>query len=928
MFWLMFLVSFLVGLLNGYVSLSGEGKIIFGQYAPEANTVYLAGTFNSWSPNSTPMKKVDDRFEIDLSLPPGTYYYKFIIDGRWIEDIDNPAKVDDGFGGFNSVFTLTADNRILMEVPRTKKGEISELVDRGGQRLYLAIVWHQHQPMYLKDPKIEEYTEPWVRLHGIKDYYDMAAMVRNYPSLHLTINLTPVLLMQLEEIIKNYEKGLPTDKYVRLSLKDASSLTDEEKDFLILSFFSASWSNMIDIYPRYRELRLKRVWAHNGIDLERSRANFTEQDYRDLQCWFNLAWFDPDFKEGEVNLPTGKKVSVKRFIEKGRNFTELDKKEIIDAQFEILRSIVPVHNELVKAGKIELTTTPFFHPILPLIYDNYLTSEPLPSKHFQFPEDAKAHIQLAIEKFISLFGIRPYGMWPAEGSVSKEVIPLFADAGIKWIATDEKVLARTLGKGFVSPEEKYMPYVASFEGKSVIIVFRDTELSDAIGFKYSKMHHKDAAFDFISRLYDQYINFKDDTVPHLVVVILDGENAWENYPRDGKDFLHELYSGITGCSWLKTVKVYEFIQKFQPQHILENNLYPGSWINASFATWIGENEENIAWDALYDIRKAVQAKGISDEKVMLEIYALEGSDWFWWYGKDQESAGGDSNWDLMFRERIKNLYNMIGVEPPSYISSSFLAIDSAPQLSSGGVMAESEKVNWFFTMNDKSGDDYGPGAYKYPTDPAFKPYKDIFDLRTYKVGETETEIVFKLYFGLITDPWNAPLGFSMPIINIYLSTDQALPRSTKTLFQGANVRFDKSYPWNYFLKIAGFPEYGQHLYTPDGKKWNVRVTCNRVENSVTVYVPKSIIGEHRGKKWAHYVLIGSQDGYGPDNFRDVTPTAGQWTLGGNEIGELAPRIVDMLDPAYTGETQRDMLSSVDPEINQLATVKPVIVEGK
>ncbi|MGB9562000.1 MAG: hypothetical protein ACPL6C_04215, partial [bacterium] len=374
------------------------------------------------------MEKLGDNFEISLSLSPGTYYYKFIIDGRWVEDMDNPAKVDDGFGGFNSVFTLTSDNKILMEVPRIKKGEISDLKDMGGTPLYLAILWHQHQPMYLKDPATGEYSEPWVRLHGIKDYYDMAAMLKNYPGVFVNINLTPVLILQLEEIIKNYDAGLFPDKYLRLTLKDASSLTDDEKEFLILSFFSANWGNMIDIYPRYKELRLKRVWSGNNIDLARSKEKFTTEDYRDLQCWFNLAWFDPDFKEGEVLLPTGKKVSVKKFIDKGSGFSESDKKEIVDTQFEILKSIIPIHKELLQAGRIELTTTPFFHPILPLIYDNYMTSEPLPSKHFQFPEDAKGHINLAVEKYFSLFGKKPYGMWPAEGSVAKDIIPLFADA--------------------------------------------------------------------------------------------------------------------------------------------------------------------------------------------------------------------------------------------------------------------------------------------------------------------------------------------------------------------------------------------------------------------------------------------------------------------------------------------------------------------
>jgi len=914
-------------LLFGAISVRKDGKVEFRYYAPGSKEVFLAGTFNNWTPNNLKMRKEGDNFVLELSLPPGTHYYKFIADNIWVEDPDNPAKVGDGFGGYNSVFVLTEDGSIRFEVPGQKKGNVSDLKYQGGEKLYLALLWHQHQPQYLKDPQTGEYLEPWVRLHGIKDYYDMAAMVNDYPGLSVNINLTPVLLSQLEDIITRYESGMPVDKYLRLTLKDPGTLSDEEKDFLILSFFSANWTNMIDIYPRYKELRLKRVWDGNTIDLKASRANFSAEDLRDLQCWFNLAWFDPMFKEGVVLLPTGDSVTVKPFIDKGRSFTEEDKKAIIDAQFKILKSVIPVHRELIRAGKIEITTTPYFHPILPLIYDSYLTSELLPQRHFSSPEDAYNQVRLAVEKYRELFGMSPYGMWPAEGAVAKEIIPSFADAGIKWIATDEKVLARTLGKDFVLPEEKYLPYTASFQGKSVSIIFRDTNLSDAIGFRYSSMHPQDAVYDFLSNLYNYYLEFKNDTIPHIVVVILDGENAWENYQHDGKDFLDAFYRGITGSEWLKSVRVSEFLQKFPPRRQLVDNLYPGSWINADFSTWIGESEENMAWDALYDIREKIKEKNVSDKDVMMQMYAMEGSDWFWWYGRDQESAGGDYAWDAMFRGGIKNLYKMIGLTPPEYLDRPFIGGVYETGIS-GGVMAKGEDVRWFFSMEDKSGDDYGPGIYKYPTDASFAPYKDILDLRKYMVGESADEVVFKLVFGKLTNPWNAPLGFSMPIINIYLATDPKLPNSTKTLFSGANVEFDKAYPWNYFLKIAGFPDYGQHLFTPDGKKWNVKVFADASESAVVIRVPKSIIGEPKGKKWAHYVIVGSQDGYGPDNFRKVTPEPSQWTLGGNDLGDIAPRVIDMLDPAYTGEDQRDMLSSVDPEVNQLARIKPVVVEGR
>ena len=661
------------GGFNSVVKVTDDGKVYFGFppeegafpvtfriHAPTAHEVYLAGTFNNWNPKATKMIKKDGYWEVTINLKPGIYQYKFVIDGKWREDPKNPWKTDDGFGGFNSVLRVTEEGKVVYH---EEKKEIVDNLKPAGKPIYLMILWHQHQPRYFKDPETGEYEKPWVRLHAVKDYYDMAAILKEYPKIHLAINLTPVLIMQLQEMIERYEKGLPMDKYMRLTLKPANKLTKKDKEFLILNFFSANWQNMIDIYPRYRELRLKRVMNPDGtINLSASIKNYTTQDFRDLQVWFNLAWLDPDFKEKEVELPDGEVITAKDLVEIGKNFTEKDKKRLMEIHYKIMKNVLAIHKELQDKGQIEITTTPFYHPILPLLCDN--------GRGFRYPQDAKAHVEKAVKLYEKIFGKKPVGMWPAEGAVSKSVIPIFADAGIKWIATDEKVLAKTFGKDFCTDYEKYKVYKAIAEDKFVYIVFRDTRLSDDIGFRYCKMHPIDAANDFISKLYEIHKKFANSKEPILVTVILDGENCWENYKHDGKEFLHSLYSQLQRAKWVKTVYLSEFIRENPPEATL-HNLWSGSWINADFSTWIGEFEENLAWDYLLKVRKDVEKWENVPDRVWEEVYAAEGSDWFWWYGRDQYTPD-EAEYDKMFRKTLENIYILMGKEPPSFLKRKIL----------------------------------------------------------------------------------------------------------------------------------------------------------------------------------------------------------------------------------------------------------------
>jgi alpha-amylase/alpha-mannosidase (GH57 family) len=678
--------AILAGVLAALVWSSALGRpaataegVLFTFDAPGAERVTIAGEFNAWAPAASQMARAEgSTWRIVLVLKPGRYEYKFVVDGSdWHADPDNPLSVPDPYGGRNSFIVVRADGSL--DFPG--EGPAS------ARPLNLAILWHQHQPRYFKDPETGEYLEPWVRIHGIKDYYDMVAILERYPGITFTVNLTPVLLVQLEEMLEAYQTwaarphqpGMPglipgCDRWVRLTLTAPELLTDEEKVLLLKNFFRMPRETMINPYPRFRELADKKQ-GDSDEALRRTVATYTNADWSDLQAWFNLAEFDPDFREGEVTLPNGSAASVAGLVAKGRGFTDADRAEIIETEFRILASIIPEHKRLQDAGRIEVITSPFYHPILPLLCDTDIGREAspdidLPDVRFAYPGDARAQVTLARAAYERLLGRQPRGLWPSEGSVSEAILPIVAEAGIAWIASDEAVLAKSLGRAALGPEEKYRMYYAGEDGARVGIIFRDHKLSDEIGFKYSKMGGVEAANDFVKKLYDIHSATQGLEGEFVVPIIMDGENAWEQFPRDGKDFFHSLYSQVSAAPWLKTVTISNYFERVPPSASLDR-LAPGSWITPDFNTWIGESEENKAWDYLALARAAVESKlpdlsAETSREVMERIHIAEGSDWFWWYGLDQGS-GNDESFDEAFRGTLSEIYTLIGAEPPEYL---------------------------------------------------------------------------------------------------------------------------------------------------------------------------------------------------------------------------------------------------------------------
>lgn len=528
--------------------------------------------------------------------------------------------------------------------------------------LYISFVWHMHQPYY-KDPSTDIYRLPWVRLHGTKDYLDMLEILKDFPAIKQNFNLVPSLLEQLNDYTENNAK----DSYLEVTGKKASDLTPDDKMFILENFFLAQWENMIRPFPRYFELLVKRGTHFIKSDLVRTIKYFMEADFLDLQVLFNLCWIDPFFRQSDPFL--------KMLVKKGRNFTEDEKILLIEKQMEILKRIIPAYREMASTGQVELSLSPFYHPITPLLCDTDIARVAMPGvnlpRHkFSYPEDARKQIEMGITYFEKVFNYRPAGMWPSEGSVSEQALKIISSFGIQWVATDEGILAHSLRKvlrdcsgNLTDPQALYRPY--RFEDMS--IVFRDHTLSDLIGFVYSQWDPRKAAEDLTAKLLHIRNSMPMDK-PRLVSIILDGENAWEHYKNDGRDFFLYLYEGLSREERLKTTTVSEFITHYDSGEKLEY-LYPGSWINSNFGIWLGHEEDNISWDYLADTRKKLEYfqkenPGRDLDKAWKSIYIAEGSDWNWWYG-DEHTTDTQEEFDELFRLNLMQVYREIGKEIPA-----------------------------------------------------------------------------------------------------------------------------------------------------------------------------------------------------------------------------------------------------------------------
>ena len=552
-------------------------------------------------------------------------------------------------------------------------------------KLSVAILWHQHQPFYrarLEGEQRGAYLLPWVRLHAVRDYYSMAALVAEFPNVHVTINLVPSLIVQLEDYL---ERGA-TDRWMELSLKPVSKLTPIERDFVVARFFDANRGNEIRIHDRYSEL----------FDARASGVSFTDTDLNDLRMWFNLAWFPPEARQGRWMLPDGDAVSVAEFVRKGRGFSRDEIETVIAEQYKLMRNVVPLHRSLMDEGRVEVSVTPFYHPIMPLLADTDLATidadgAMLPPR-FSYPEDARAHIARAVELYEDRFGRPPRGMWPSEGSVGEHIVDLVYEAGFRWWATDRGVLERSGESGYETedPEILLRPYLAGTQGRQVSTFFRHTRLSDDIGFSMQDYGDYDQAADeYLTWIRKGFARRVGDPAERVLSIILDGENAWGSYRDSGRAFLRGLYRRLNDDPELVTTTFSEFIDGNPDRGIREHPvaeqyevspLFTASWIDEmgsphgnDLNIWIGSPEENRAWELLGAARARLEEAGATPEshpKAFESLYIAEGSDWFWWFGDDfMLPAGGDWMFDWLFRERLKDVYRYLGEDPPGALDA-------------------------------------------------------------------------------------------------------------------------------------------------------------------------------------------------------------------------------------------------------------------
>ncbi len=553
------------------------------------------------------------------------------------------------------------------------------------RKLDLILCWHMHQPDY-RDYLTGEYVLPWTYLHAIKDYTDMAFHLENNPNAKAVFNFVPILLEQIEDYADQYSTGKIRDPLLRLlATKDMASLSRADRAQILDSCFRSNHHKMIRPYPAYSHL-FDAFQFFEGSENDGSLDYLSGQYMADLLVWYHLAW------TGESVRRT--RETVARLMAKGSQYTYEDRKALFDLIGELIKGLVPRYKALADSGRIELSTTPYYHPIMPLLLEFDSAREAMPDvllpKCSAYPGGrtrAQYHVSNAIHRHKSLFGHAPNGAWPSEGSVSNASLRMLAGNGFKWAATGEAVLVNSLRKAGELPAKidyLYRPYRTG----EITCFFRDDYLSDRIGFEYSKWNGRDAASNFVHYLEEIFHQSQDDNP--VVSVILDGENAWEFYPYNGYYFLSDLYDALSSHP---DIRMSTFSESAARECRVLPEVVAGSWVYGTFSTWIGSEDKNRGWDLLCEAKKSfdhVMASGrLSEEEKKLaekQLSDCEGSDWFWWFG-DYNSAVSVSSFDSLYRLNLANLYRTLKLPVPHALDRVISVGQGDPAL--GGTMRRS-----------------------------------------------------------------------------------------------------------------------------------------------------------------------------------------------------------------------------------------------
>ena len=565
------------------------------------------------------------------------------------------------------------------------------------RQLNLVLCWHMHQPDY-RDYSSGEFVLPWTYLHAAKDYSDMAFHLEQQPQARAVVNFVPVLLDQLEDYTQQFKSGDIRDPLLRLLVReDLNLLSVEERDLLFNSCFRSNHATMIAPYPPYQRLfkMFQEIEAHE----ERHYEYFSSQYLADLLVWYHLIWTGESVRRSTELLP--------RLMSQGSLFSYTDRRLLFELYGETIAGLIPRYRKLLQEGRIELSTTPHYHPIAPLLIDLKSTRDAMPDAAMPdalvYPggvERMNFHIDSALHTHTARFGQAPNGMWPAEGAVSQASLMQMAKHGLQWAATGTGVLENSLRHATGNLPDKsqylYRPYVLQVDDKQIHCFFRDDHLADLIGFEYAQWYARDAVANFLHEL-EAILERAPQGESPMVSVILDGENAWEYYSYNGYYFLSELYEALSQHPSIRMTTFSEYLQNCTlggPSCAVERQLphvVAGSWVYGTFSTWIGDRAKNHAWDLLCAAKQSfdqVMASGRLNEDerqaALRQLADCESSDWFWWFG-DYNPAQSVEMFDTLYRANLSQLYRHLHLPVPSVLDQP-ISHGSGHSVETGGTM--------------------------------------------------------------------------------------------------------------------------------------------------------------------------------------------------------------------------------------------------
>ncbi len=544
------------------------------------------------------------------------------------------------------------------------------------------LCWHMHQPWY-QEGIDGDYRLPWVYLHAIKDYEDMVAHLEAHPKMKVVVNFAPVLLEQLDDYASQLKNWLDDDLAMKdpmlnlLAGKKPIPESASERYQLLCNCQKANAEKMIDPYPDFKHLLESFNLTFPGGECEQHNTAclqyLSEQYYIDVLVWYHIVWLGHALKQTQTSID---------LIKKARMFDVTDRRALLQLIYDCISNLIPRYRKLAEQGQIELSMSPYGHPIIPLLNDfgNMACAQPEAPRPdcSAYPDGenrSRWHIQQGINCFEKFFGLRPQGIWLSEGAISNDAIALIEEFDFKWTASGEGVWRNSMRLNEHDPEKihskraLFHPHV--LKGYKPKLFFRDG-LSDLIGFEYSKMNSYDAANDLVQHLVNIADFLGDRANRHVVSIILDGENAWEYYPHNGYYFLDHLYQSLSEHSMIQTTTFSELTDKTKTREL--ENLCAGSWVYGSFSTWMGEPDKNRAWDRLIEAKQAYdkviknEALNVEEvEKATRQLAICEGSDWFWWFG-ESNSSESVNDFDQLFRAQLKNLYKLLKLELPDNLN--------------------------------------------------------------------------------------------------------------------------------------------------------------------------------------------------------------------------------------------------------------------